>query len=519
MGIGTPIWAQEGVELNSTGDMVADSLAARMFQVQQSLGADGHSHLPLFGGNVWYVDAAQADDTGDGKGPHTAKKTIGAAIALLSVGDAISIKAGTYTEEGLDLNVNSCELWIELGTIIDPASGTALTISGNYCKVRCTNGSLVVSPAVNQIGVVVSGNLCYVQDVRVPCASSAGIGFDVTGSGCVLTNDFCSGALTAAFKVQGDLTILRDCVTGGEVGDSSLGYWITNSADKILLIDCISSGNETAGFQVDAGCTNGLIKDCSSGIGDGDRIDNGESIFWSNFVDRMRRQYHEHAYPFSDGEGAAGAPITVTNSTTDDAAGQRDDQDYWGDPHIIIPPDLITRIWTSLGLYIHAVTISDDQQWQIFFPQARYCSAQNGGNDWDIDETVLTVVDGSIFEVDDLVWLTGTDRPAGEILKVTDVTGNVVTIVSETRMGGGVGIRYDYDGAPGANQICVVHRPGVLLLHGYDGSYSAASAKDAVRYNWTQTKRVDANGGMIMRLLNGTDALATSMEVRAIYVG
>jgi len=231
----------------------------------------------------------------------------------------------------------------------------------------------------------------------------------------------------------------------------------------------------------------------------------------------MRREQHEHIYPISDGEGTAGAPITVTNSTTDDAAGQRDDQDYWGDPHTIIPMATLTGAWRAIGLYIHAVTPADDQQWQVFFPQERYCSAQNGGNDWDIDETALTVADGSAFEANDLVWLTGTDRPAGEILKVVSSVANVVTIVSETRMGGGTGLRYDYDIAPGANKLYTVFRPGARVLHGYGGSYSASSAKDFTRYAWDEKKRVDGNGGMIMRLLNGTDDLPTSLEARAIY--
>ena len=272
----------EGKALDTAG-MVAGSLADVVLNVQNALGAEGN-HIPLFTGDVYYVDAAQSDDTGDGTSPETAKKTIGAGIGLLSAGDALTIKAGTYTETGLDLNVNQTELWCEHGVIIDPASGTALTLSANYCKVQSPNGSLFISPAAGVTGVVISGNRCYVHDVRVDCGSSANIGFDITGDGGVLTNCRCASPLTAAFKVQGDKVKLQGCGTGGTAGDSSIGYWITNSCDKVWLVDCESRGHETAGYQVDTGCTGGAIQNCASGAGDGPRTDPDHAFVWSNYT-------------------------------------------------------------------------------------------------------------------------------------------------------------------------------------------------------------------------------------------
>jgi hypothetical protein len=229
-----------------------------------------------YGGTIWYVDKVNGDNTNTGRRPDIAFETIGTAIAVLSSGDAISIAPGTYTEVGLDLNVNQCEMWFELGAILAPASGTPLTVSGNYCRVICREGALRVNPAAGATGVVVSGNFCYLAEIRVACGSSANIGFDITGDGCDLRKCRCSSPLTAAFKVQGDKTKLENCCTGGEVGDSSIGFWITNSCDKTRICGgCQSQGHETAGLQIDSGVTNAAIYGLSSGGGDGRWVNNG----------------------------------------------------------------------------------------------------------------------------------------------------------------------------------------------------------------------------------------------------
>lgn len=273
----------EGKAIN-TGTMVAGSLADRLIAIQTALGAtEGEGHLPLFTGDVYYVDAGQSDDSEDGTSPETAKKTIGAGIGLLSAGDALAIKAGTYTETGLDLNVAGCELWPEIGVILDPASGTCLTISANYCKVWCPGGSMFVTPAAGETGVLVSGNNCYLADIRVNCASTADIGFDLTGNGAVLENCRCADPLEAAFKIQGDKIKLKDCCTGGTPADTSIGYYITNNADKFRLVSCGSQGHATSGFYIDAGCTNGCVRECDSGVGDGRWYDPDHATAFAGF--------------------------------------------------------------------------------------------------------------------------------------------------------------------------------------------------------------------------------------------
>lgn len=716
---------------------------------------EGVEHIPLFTGTVYYVDASAGSDDNAGTSPDTAFETIGKAISSMSTGDATTIKAGTYAETGLDLNVAACELWFEIGAILAPASGTPLTISANYCKVECPGGSLRVNPAANQTGVIVSGGFCYVHDIRVPAGSSADIGFDITGNGNVLTNCRCSDPLVAAFKVQGDKTKLEDCCTGGTIANVSIGFWAMNSCDKTRIDNCGSQGHSTAGYQVDAGCTNTVVRNSSTGGGDGRRIDNGtdtvfanfqpdeherkfggrvwyvdgtngadtadglqpgtafatigaaitasaagdainikaatydengldvandstelwceigtfisntnpgtcltvsgdncrieglrvtqagqvgvnvtgqgcvlESVIvvlcsvgfdidgqstlmidcvsgsctttgfdiaaqncimrscyatgtgaatrgfylsnaaadrclidrcssvgnatagyemvagcsnnsvtycssgagdgsrvdpnltnmWASFADQLPDEHHEHIYPYCLGQGVANDPVTISNSTTDGGGGTRDDQNYWGDVATIIPVSTLTSVWTSVGIYIHATTGVDVQQWEIFYPRTTYSSAQNSGNDWDENETALTVADGSIFEDGDFVWITGNDRTAGEILKVSGApAGNVVTIARETTADGEAGLRYDYDTDDSANAMYVASRPGVASLHRIEGDHSAANARQFTPYRWHEAREIPANTGMIMRMLNATDNGTSTFDVRAIY--
>jgi len=511
----TPIWAQEGVEIDSTGDMVQDSLADAVLDIRLVTDTlaegvtDPLGHVPKFSGSIWFVDAAQADDTGAGTDPHNAKKTIGAAYALCSAGDAITIKAGTYTEQDIHIALSAIELWCEIGVIIDPAANTGLIMSGDFCRIK---GGLKITPGAGEVGLLASGSESEFDNIKVIGGAT---GIQITGTGVILNECAVGFPTTTAYSIQGEQTRIRNSNTVGNT--TTRGFYVNNAVSTGVLSNCTSTGHETAGYQIDASCTDWTIINCSSGGGDGDRVDNGTDNFWAGFMDQMQSEHHEHIYPFSDGEGTAGAPVVVSNSTTDDAGGARDDQDYWGDTVRIIPMATITAAWTSVGLYIDAITTADDQQWQAFFPQAAYESAQNGGNDWDKDETALTVADGTKFQANDLVWVTGTDVPDGEIQKVVSSIANVVTIVSETRMGGGTGLRYDYDVAPGANALYVVYRSTDESLHGFSGAYSAGSAKNFSRFVWHEPKEIGANGAMIMRMLNATDALPSSFGARAIH--
>jgi len=234
-------------------------------------------------GTVWYVPKGSGADTNAGTTPDTAFETIGAAITAMADYDTIVVGGGTYTETGLDIDHAGIEVIFGPGVVIDPASGTALTVSGARCKMTCPDCSIVITPGANETGVVWSGAFGYINDVRVSCGSSADLGFDLTGNGIAAHNIRCNAPLVAAFKIQGDKIKLERCCTGGEAGDSSIGFWMTNTCDKARLKNCGSQGHETAGYQVDTGCTNGVVEECYSGGGDGKWRDADNAFVWSNF--------------------------------------------------------------------------------------------------------------------------------------------------------------------------------------------------------------------------------------------
>ena len=473
--------------------------------------ADGHAagrHGMLFTGNVWYVDGIYGADTNSGQYPEQAFATIGAALAVVVAGDAIIVKAGTY-DEGVDLNLDGLELHAEIGAILsntDP--GTVLTVSGDYCLV---DGVHVTQ--AGQVGIHVTGTGGYFWQTTVMAST---VGWDVDAA-AIFSHCYSRAHVTTGFDIAGGGCTLHYCYAQGPDA-ATRGFYISNAAsDDNHLHDCVSSGNYTAGFEIVAGADNNVLVNCVSGGGDGTRVDQGTRNFWPGFVDRRRREQHEHIYPVSAGQGVAGAPVTVDNSTTDGAFGVRSDQNYWGDIVRIVPPDTLTDDWHSLGIYIHSGNAAHIQQWQIFYTEPDYSSAQNGGNDWDENEVVLTVVDGSIFEANDLVWITGTDVPDGEIQKVVSSVANVVTVVRETTADGFAGLRYIYDVDPSTNAMYLVYRATNREFHGYNGDYETATARDSARINWTVSKYNVANGAMLMRMLNATNNNDSDFDVRAIY--
>jgi len=259
------------------------SLADQIVWAIEHYVGPGIQNLPQSVGTLYYVSNTDGDNANDGLSPDESKATIQAAIDACSVNDIIIIEAGTYPED-VNVNKNAVELWFEIGVIITAQAGVGLTVSGNYCKVITPNGALCINPIANGTGCLLSGSWAYVHDIRIPCESSGDIGFDVTGHGAVLNRCRAGKPLIAGFKVQANGVHIIDSVTRGLAADTSIGYWMTNSCDGVVLKDCGSQGHITAGYQVDAGVTHGEAINCVSGGGDGHRIDPDHTFVWSNYT-------------------------------------------------------------------------------------------------------------------------------------------------------------------------------------------------------------------------------------------
>lgn len=229
--------------------------------------------------DVWYVDASRPDDSGTGMTPSLAKKTIGAASTLASDGDAIVIADGIYSETGLDISNDAINIIFMPGAQVDVATGNCLTVSGNYCTIVADPSSLLIrNDSSASTGLNITGSFCYIKDVRVSCSSTGLVGFDLNGNGLVLDNCRCSDPLTAAFRIKGDKIKLDDCCTGATPSDNSIGYYFTNNCDKPRMNNCGSQGHGQYGLKVDPGCTNGCIKNFSTGGGDKGVLNDGDNF-------------------------------------------------------------------------------------------------------------------------------------------------------------------------------------------------------------------------------------------------
>ncbi|MCP4527518.1 MAG: hypothetical protein GY833_16615 [Aestuariibacter sp.] len=235
---------------------------------------DNTLHIPKFGGEIWYVNAGTGSDTNSGKFPDQAFATIGVGITAMSDGDALNIKAGTYTETGLTLSNDYAEMWCEIGVIIDPASGTALTVSGDACKVT---GHLKVTPNA-AVGVLVSGAECRIEGVKIVSGTSC---YQTTGAGTVFDNCAAGFPTSIGFDIQGTQTRLYSCSTAGNA--STIGYKVNNSVDTGVISDCTSVGHADAGYYIDTGSSGWTIVDCSSGAGDGRWVDVDDTNAWAGF--------------------------------------------------------------------------------------------------------------------------------------------------------------------------------------------------------------------------------------------
>jgi len=244
------------------------------------------SHIPKFGGKLWFVSKGSGSDSNDGTMPDKAFETISKAITECSAGDAITIMAGIYTETGLDLNKDNTELWFEIGVEIDPGSGTALTVSGNYCKVNKERDYLTITPASGQVGVEVTGENCVFNNVKAK-GTTIGNGWNLAGKNAYLFSCKASGvgAGNKAFNITKQGCKLLNCRTDG--GTTSYGYYLDGTGTPFadgILDGCTSIGHRSGGFYLTSGVSNITLLRCSSGAKDGKWRDIDDASVWSDFT-------------------------------------------------------------------------------------------------------------------------------------------------------------------------------------------------------------------------------------------
>jgi hypothetical protein len=267
---------------NKSDTVGGDSLVSLM----KSAGGSGSSHAILYTGVIYYADAGQADDTGDGLTPETAKKTIKACITLMSAGDRVVVKAGTYDENGLDMNLAGMEMVCEANALlVNTTPGTVLTVSGAGCVV---DGAHFVQAGA--AGLVVSGIGVIVKNcIAVNCT----VGFDINQHSTQLFNCVSAGHTVTGYDIGERNTVLKSCFAAGS-GGATRGYYLSAAADTRCLLDgCHSVGNGTAGFELVASTTRNSLVNCSAGGGDGRLVDAGTNNTISNYTP------NEHALQFT----------------------------------------------------------------------------------------------------------------------------------------------------------------------------------------------------------------------------
>ena len=174
-----------------------------------------------------YANAAQADDTGDGLTPATAKRTLAGLAAIANSGDTLCVAAGTYDAGAVEQAEAVCA-----GAA--PFAVKARAFVPNYAQLVGAGAEATVIRG----GWVADGAGTLVRGVRLgSCATLRGV---TVADGLCVTNDALCGANGTARS--------DDALAAGVLGDATT-----------VVEDCVLTGNRAWQF---GGVVGGTFRRC-----------------------------------------------------------------------------------------------------------------------------------------------------------------------------------------------------------------------------------------------------------------
>ena len=247
-------------------------------------------------------------------------------------------------------------------------------------------------------------------------------------------------------------------------------------------------------------------------------------VSWVQLLRNLVRgdvEHYEKTYPLPDGEGTAGALISLSSNADNNTDVATTTQEYYGEPKRIVPPsvggDFSINGWRLVGVVLHSDTTALDFKWELIRVVKATEAARNAGNAWSEGTLALTVATGlgANFQDQDLVWISSDEYPDGEIVRVNGApAGDVVTIARETvNMTTPTGLRWNHATNP-KMYLCRRAGGGYRRIHGW---FSAASAKETIPQRFHSPRVFKADDGIIARIINTTNDADSNLDMGILY--
>lgn len=191
-----------------------------------------------------FVNAARANDSGNGTSWATAKKTIGAAVGIATTGQVIGVAPGTYSAESsgriiLDTPQNGFTLTIEKYNAVDNGGGTSGVADG-ACTVSSTNFNVLWFKTT-----VTSGTFVW-DGINITSTDTTNqlVMLDNVNTTMSLTIKNCS--LNGWTYLNGTLGVSRN-LTFDTVAFTHASAWIgSNSVGNLIVRNCTGATGTSA---------------------------------------------------------------------------------------------------------------------------------------------------------------------------------------------------------------------------------------------------------------------------------